>query len=202
MSALLLTLAVATGGCTARADSETVSRTSASDPSGDVIVAGPHLGDGQPVAAPQDTHTDIVHTIVEHRADTVAFEVRFRGLRPNRYLDLTADIRTDKTGSRAWQFSALTYNGEVQVDLYGPHGSKCPAASTEYDYPANTVRMSVPRGCLGDPAWIQTTVTAASMTYEASSPARHAEAVWEDDAGQDGLTTPAEKRTGPRLHHP
>lgn len=199
---LPLSLAMVAAGCSAQADTEPMMRSSVDDAAGDVVVAGPNVGDGAIVAAPGDTSTDIINTTVDHREDAVTFQVAFRGLRPEQYLDVTANIRTSKTGSGGWQLTSVTYRGDDQIYLYGPRGSNCPAAAVEIDYSTNTVTMTVPRSCLDDPTWIQTKVNARTMKYDARPGDRHADSVWQDDAYQDGYTGSAHGSLGPKLHHP
>ena len=201
MLLLLLTLAAFTAGCSAHAEPEPATTSSSvADSSGDVVVGGPGLGDGL-IAAADDTRTDIVNTAVDHRDDAVVFRVEFRELEPEQYLDVTADIRSDKSGSRTWQLTSVTYRGESRIDLYGPAGSSCPSAAVELDHAADTVTMTVPRSCLDDPAWIQAQVNAASMNYDARPGSRYADAVWEDDAYQEGANS-GDRPFGPKLHHP
>lgn len=199
---ILLSLATVTAGCSAHAETEPMTRSSVPDAAGDVLVAGPNLRDGALAAAPGDTVTDIVSTTVEHRAHAVTFQVVFRGLQPEQYLDLTANIRTDKTGTRGWQLTSLTYRGDDQIELYGPQGSNCSTATVDTNYSINTVTMTVPRSCLDDPTWIQAQVRAATMKYDARPGDRRADAVWEDDAYQEGHSGSGQRSFGPKLHHP
>jgi hypothetical protein len=190
-------------GCAGSADNDHASKDVVTDDSGDVIVTGPHLKRGAIVAAPENTTADIVGTRVENRAHSVWVQVKFRRLRPRQYLDLTADIRTDLTGQREWQLTALTYRGDEEPTLYGFAGdAPCAAVTAEFDYPKSVVTMTVPRRCLDNPAWIQVRVAAATMQYDAPSGTRYADAVWEDDAYQAGMAGATEQSSGPRLHHP
>ena len=154
-------------------------------------------------AAPRNTITDIIATTVDHGADVVTIDVAFSDLRPRQYLDLSAYVTTDSTGSHLpTQATALTYLGDSSIDIYyeGDPPSRCAAATVAIDYDINTLTMSIPRGCLGEPRWIEAKVRAATMRYEAMGPRR--DAVWEDDAYRTGQDQPAGGRTSGRLYHP
>ncbi|MGD9959241.1 hypothetical protein [Nocardioides sp.] len=194
---LLLGSSLVAAGCTA-ADPET--RMSVADPQGDVFVGGPNLGGREAVAAPGNARTDILRTTVEHGDDTVTLRVVLRELRAMQYLDVSAYVRTDRSGSSPWQLSALTYRRDSSIDLYGPGESDCPGLGADFDDATDTVTMTVPRSCLDDPAWVQVSVRAATMDYEARGEDRYADAVWEDDALQTGYS--ADTHYGPKLHHP
>jgi hypothetical protein len=191
-------------GCTSGSPEEAVSTSTIADPAGDVVVSG--LGkDRETVAsAPQSTQADILTTTVEHRADEIGFVVALRDLLPGQYLDLTANVTTDSTGSRLpTQVTSLTYDGESTIDVYRTDGSsRCPAADVAVDHDADTVTMTVPRTCLGDPRWIEATVVAATMQYDATPAGPRGDAVWEDDAYRTGQAEPAASGTSGRLHRP
>jgi hypothetical protein len=178
-----------------------VTRSSVSDASGDVLVGG-HSTDPEAVAAaPDNAITDIVRTTVDHRADDVTVTAEFRDLRPRQSLDLTTYVTTDRTGSRLpAQATALAYRGETSVDLYDASGSPCAGAAVDVDFDTNTVTMTLPRSCLGEPQWIEAETTAATMRYDAQPDDPYGEAVWEDHAygtGRAGWDAAV-----PRLHHP
>lgn len=202
LAALLVALSVALSGCSPDPPGRTVvTRSSTSDASGDVLVGG-HTTDPDAVApAPRNSITDIVRTTVEHGADEVTVTAEFRGLRPRQYLDLTTLVTTDRTGSRLpTQATALAYRGQTSVDVYEADGSRCPGAAVDVDFDTNTVTMTLPRSCLGEPQWIEAEVDAATMRYDAAPDDPFGDAVWEDHAYGTG-------RAGwdaeiPRLYHP
>lgn len=199
--ATLLVLLAALAGCSGAPPREAVSRSSVPDAENDVVVGG--VGkDGQTVAAaPGNTITDIVTTTVDHGAEVVTIDVAFTDLRPRQYLDLTAYVTTDSTGSRLpTQATALTYLGDSSIDIYyeGDPPSRCTDATVVIDHDINTVTMSIPRRCLGEPRWIEADVRAATMRYEATGLRR--DAVWEDDAYQAGHDRTAGGHTSGRLH--
>lgn len=155
------------------------------------------------MAAPEKAITDIISTTVDHGADVVTVEVAFKDLRPGQYLDLTAYVTTDGTGSRLpAQATAVAYRGEAVVHLYDAAGSRCVTATVTVDHDTNTVTMTVPRSCLDEPRWIEAEVTAATMNYDADPEDPRADAVWEDHAYRTGRADPARGGTSPRLHHP
>ena len=199
---LVLAAAVAVAGCSAGAPEEVVTRSSVTDPAGDVVVGG--LGEDRESvdAAPRNTITDIVATTIDHGTDAITIDVAFEDLRPRQYLDLTADVATDGTASgRPTQVTALTYLGESSIDVYhGDETSTCVDAEVVVDDDLDRVTVSVPRACLDDPRWIEAEVRAATMRYRATGP--RADAVWEDDAYATGLTEWSDRGTSVRLHHP
>lgn len=148
--------------------------------------------------------TDIITTTVDHGADVVTVDVVFKDLRPRQYLDLTAYITTDSTGSRLpTQATALTYLGKSSIDIHDADGSSpCIDATVVIDYDINTLTMSLPRGCLSDPSWIETEVVAATMRYDEATIGPRGDAVWEDHAFQAGQDQPAAGETRARLYHP
>ena len=199
----VLVLALALAGCSADTPPEVVTRSSVPDAAGDVLVGGLGSAAGGVAAAPENAITDIIRTTIEHGADVVTFEVVFKDLRPGQYLDLTARVRTDGTGSRLpAQVSALAYRGKDRVDVYDSGVSRCAGAAVTVDYRANTLTMTVPRRCLDDPRWIEAEVRAATMVYDAPPDDPRANAVWEDDAYQAGHAESGPRGTSPKLHHP
>lgn len=90
----ILAAAAAVAGCSADAPEEVATRSSVTDPAGDVVVGG--LGEDRETlaAAPRNTITDIVATTIDHGTDTITIDVAFEDLRPRQYLDLTADVTT------------------------------------------------------------------------------------------------------------
>ncbi|RYC03314.1 hypothetical protein [Nocardioides zhouii] len=205
-SLFVLVLVVGLAGCTARTPREVVTSSSVSDASGDVVVGGLGKDRATVVTAPENTITDILETTVDHGSDALTVEVVFEDLRPQQYLDLTASLRTDSTGSGLpTQASALTYRGDSSIDVYRDGTARCTGAdagTVAIDFDTDTVTMTVPRSCLGEPRWIEAQVRAATMHYDASPDDPRADAVWEDDAYAPALEQPSDRRTSPRLYHP
>ncbi|WP_210441330.1 hypothetical protein [Nocardioides xinjiangensis] len=198
----MLVIVAALAGCSADSQPDGVTRSRISDPAGDVVVSG--LGKDREIvsAAPGNTITDIVSTTVDHGSDVVTIHVAFKDLRPRQYLDLTAYVTTDSTGSRLpTQATALTYLGDSSIDVYGAGGSRCSAATVDIDYDVDPLTMSVPRQCLGQPRWIEAEVRAATMRYGEATIGPRGDAVWEDHAYRTGQE-PAGGETHARLHHP
>ncbi|GAA5116298.1 hypothetical protein GCM10023339_24630 [Alloalcanivorax gelatiniphagus] len=156
------------------------------------------------MAAPQNAITDMLATTIEHGTEAIAVEVVFDNLRPRQYLDLTANLTTDGTGSHLpTQATALTYRGESTLDVYTDGRSRCATAddAVAIDYDTDVLTMTVPRRCVGEPRWIEAQVTAATMVYDAPPDDPRADAVWEDDAYRTALHPPAEQGTSVRLYH-
>ena len=202
LPAALAGLLAALAGCsTEPQERPVVTGSSISDASGDVLVGG-HGSDPEAVApAPRNVITDIVRTTVDHGADEVTVTAEFRDLRPRQYLDLTAYVTTDRTGSHLpTQATALAYRGETSVDVYDADGSRCDGAAVDVDFDTNTVTMTLPRSCLREPQWIEAEVDAATMRYDAAPDDPLGDAVWEDHAYGTGRA--GWDATVPRLHHP
>jgi hypothetical protein len=175
----MLVLFAALAGCSSESPEESVTRSSVVDPAGDVLVSG--LGEDHDAvsAAPENTITDILSTTVHHAADHVTIDVDFKDLRPRQYLDLTAYVTTDSTGSRLpTQATALTFLGDTSIDIYDANGSShCAAATVAVDPETDYVTMSVPRECLGQPRWIEVEVRAATMRYDEATVGPRGDAV-------------------------
>ncbi|MBD3926257.1 hypothetical protein IEZ26_16650 [Nocardioides cavernae] len=201
---LLAVLAAALVGCSSDPTKRKVVTTSSDpDASGDVLVGG--LGPDRDVAAaaPRNAVTDILGTTVDHGVEVVTVEVTFRDLRPRRYLDLTAYVTTDRTGSRLpVQATALVYRDEVTLDLYDDDMSRCTTADAAVDRSTDTLTMTLPRSCMGHPRWIEAEVIASTMRYNAGPDDPLGQAVWEDHAYGTGRAGWDDDATTPRLHHP
>lgn len=203
---VLVVLAGCLSGCSQKAPRDVVTTSSVSDVPGDVVVGG--LGEDLDVvvAAPSNVITDILETTVDHGSDAITVEVVFEDLRPQQYLDLTASLTTDSTGSALpTQATALTNQGESSMDVYRAGTARCDGAdagTVDIDFDTDTVTMTVPRSCLDAPSWIEAEVRAATMRYDAPPSDPRANAVWEDDAYLPALELPTNHRTSGRLYHP
>ena len=128
----MLVLVTVLAGCSGDSPREAVTRSSVPDAEGDVAVSGLSNDRATVTASPRNTITDIVTTTVDHGADVVTIDVAFVDLRPRQYLDLSAYVATDSTGSRLpTQATALTYLGDSSIDIYyeGDPPSRCTDAT-------------------------------------------------------------------------
>jgi hypothetical protein len=205
-SLVLVVLVGCLSGCSEKAPRDVVTTSSVSDVPGDVVVGGLGQDRDAVAAAPSNVITDILETTVDHGLDAITVEVVFEDLRPQQYLDLTAYLTTDATGSALpTQASALTYGGESSIDVYRAGAARCEGAeagTVAIDFDTDTVTMTVPRSCLDAPRWIEAEVRAATMRYDALPKDPRANAVWEDDAYLPALERPMDDGTSGRLYHP
>ncbi len=122
------------------------------DARGDVVRV--EEGGGNPVSAPAARVGDVVRTTFRHDATRVVVRTRFVALtRSGRRLTVWVDVQ-DRPG-RVWyvgvQAGPRDRGGKtILMDAKGRDLS-C-TAEHRIDYARDTVRVSVPRGCFGDPA--------------------------------------------------
>jgi hypothetical protein len=105
--------------------------------------------------APARDHGDIAVFKVAHRSTAVVGTVKVRTLtRPDRLFGAVLQLRTGQA-----TYSVVVYRTKVgepfeaQFDGGGRHS--CARLRYHLDYGRDTVKISVPRSCLGDPAWVR-----------------------------------------------
>lgn len=103
-------------------------------------------------------NVDVIKTVVKHSATRISFTVTYDDLKARdvRY-GLVDRMRFDQ-GPKADVIVDATGKWKGQVSLAEDKtGSRisCPGLTHEIDYTANTVAVSVPRSCVGKPAWVE-----------------------------------------------
>ena len=172
------------------------------DPAGDVTADD--LSGDDPVLDPEWRNGDITQLRVRHRHYRVTARLNF--------VELTAGRR------QPWMYhtfrfltsggGGLELSGTVGVNGGGRQGVwrlsdgrrvKCRGLRHTIDYQAETVRISVPRSCLGRPRWVRVGAKTSSFS-EAQEVFRFDDALpTGEDATRDPTVPPDAPTFGPRL---
>lgn len=161
-AAVAMTALLTTGvGTPAGADPtpQEPTRVALADGTGDVWVIGPGEDDWDPFG--ERATIDTVGGTVRHRAHAVTASLAFLDLRRVQSKDFDVRMRT----------GAGTYRAIVSTDAEHPFGRHrlidrsesrvaCPGLTHDIDYAADTVRVRVPRSCLGSPPWVRVALSA------------------------------------------
>lgn len=144
--------------------------------------------------APRDRTSDVVRTVVDHRADDVVLQSRVRELSRSGYRLMIADLLTPQ-GRRyelVVDYSTRPIDRRVSLTRSGS-GTEIACAGTTWsvDRATGSIEATVPRSCLGDPAWIRAglAVVAAPRDLESSRA---------DDSRARGRIGDERLRLGPR----
>jgi hypothetical protein len=101
-------------------------------------------------------NVDLVRTSLNHRAARVVLTARYTDLvQRDDEIDLTFSLRTN--AGRAWRlFVRASYNDPATFRLgeRAPDRTECDGVTGSLSYARDTVRVVVPRRCLGNPQWI------------------------------------------------
>lgn len=128
------------------------------DARGDVLRVTEHQGKDVFTPAPGRRHGDIAAFKVAHRDAAVVGAVTVRSLtHDDRFFGAVLQLRTGQA-----TYTAVVYRLrvgrplETQFDGGGKHS--CAGLRYDLDYGRDIVAISVPRACLGDPAWVRARV--------------------------------------------
>jgi len=108
--------------------------------------------------APTVKEGDVRRVTVAHTSGRVVVRLKYAELsRVNRWLAV-AEVRT--SSGKAFEVdltasSGIGWQGKLTVSHAAGGTVACAGADRKVDYALNTVRFSVPRGCLGDPRWVK-----------------------------------------------
>jgi hypothetical protein len=125
----------------------------------------------QDVPAPEQRAGDITDLRVAHAHRAVWVYTNFVELRRSGHgLQLEVRLRTD-TG--IWQYLALLtgaeskagWSGTVEITARSGRVVNCPVTH-EVDYSNAAIRLRIPRSCLDNPRWLQTSVASVSIPDE------------------------------------
>lgn len=111
--------------------------------------------EGEFVVAPDNTDTDVSRVRVSHRTHRISLKTTLRDITASSGF-VVYDVRTD--GRR---YSVMQRLGRDRLfpafDLSGANGGrvKCAGVRRTVDRTANRATVSIPRRCLGRPAWVR-----------------------------------------------
>ena len=125
------------------------------DARGDILRVTQRKGKDVFTPAPARRHGDIAAFKVAHRDAAVVGTVTVRRLtRHDRFFGAVLQLRTGQATYTAVVYrTAVGQPLEAEFDGGGKHA--CAGLRHHLDYRHDTVRISVPRTCLGHPAWVR-----------------------------------------------
>ncbi len=119
---------------------------------------------------PYDRTTDIVGTVVDHRAERLVLKVRLRRLVLADYRFVIAGIRTsDSQSYDAMLDLSRTSTGSRVLVVGDATSSTCRGTSWHLSRATGTVTMTIPRTCLGDPRWVRVGLGMVSTSKDFST---------------------------------
>jgi hypothetical protein len=156
----LLVLLVCLGGALTLAPASYADRTVHRDARHDVMrTGGPR--DEELVPAPRASEFDVVRTLVTHRRHDVEIKLRFAELQRHAMRMEFATIRTGRQPGDNYALTLVVAPGMIAVQLTNATGpARCWDMGYRINFRRNTISMSVPRSCLGNPRWIRAGVGA------------------------------------------
>jgi len=125
------------------------------DARGDVLRVAERRGKDVFTPAPARRHGDISAFKVAHRDAAVVGTVKVRRLtHHDRFFGAVLELRTGRA-----TYTAVVYRQGVgqrlKTQFDGGGRDSCAGLRYDLDYGHDTVTISVPRTCLGDPAWVR-----------------------------------------------
>lgn len=157
---------------------------------------------------PDNEQTDIVSLSVDHTTDTVVVTIAVREVKRRQMFAANFNVRTpgsdftirvdrQRTGGRTHTFFAKEPKHIETYDCgmvgYHLNGIECDGLSGDADSGTNTIRVTLPRGCLNDPGWVR--VGAALHTWQRGSSSD----TWGREADRP-QNNPFVNPLGPRVH--
>jgi len=164
------------------------------DAAADVLVW--HVQDDSTTADPDNTSSDIVRTVVDHAAHRLAVRVELRQLARDHHRLVFTEIRSAArpTYQLTLDYSRTPIGPRITLEQGPGTRVPCPGATWSIDTTTETVSLSVPRSCLGGPAWVRVGVGTVG------APGGLAES-WVDDSRRTGSVDADHVRLGPRQPH-
>ena len=168
-------LAVTTSVLVAGSPAYAASRTFA-DPAGDVVSLGPADDETLAEPAPDRREGDVLSLRVVHAPKQVRAVMRFDELTRPTGRQQTVHVFSIRTSKGAREDVSLLVDRRHRQGVVVER--PCRATTTRIDYAADTVRITVPRRCLGKPAWVRMGAGGGTIT--------RAGTLFADDALVDG----------------
>jgi hypothetical protein len=152
------------------------------DAVGDVVSIVDDQDLDQSVAAPEYAGVDVVKTSVALGASRLRIGVRFRALERAQPQFTAVRVRTP---DGTFSMTVERLGGKPTTSIgRGRKDVDCPGLAAEVDLGADTVTVSLPASCVGDPRWVQVGVGAAAILLVDGQPDEGA--AYADDAVRDG----------------
>ena len=107
---------------------------------------------------PRAKDPDAVRLSVAHRASAVVVDVKYRDLIPGGHHDFRLTMSVDGEQLRAIGMTGdADTTGELEIsDLISDEASGlCPEMRGRFDHDLDTLRVRMPRSCLGNPTWVK-----------------------------------------------
>lgn len=119
--------------------------------------------------APHDRTTDIVTTVVDHRADRITLQSRMRQLSRSGYRLMIAEILA--SDGRRYElvvdYSATPIDSRVSLTQFASGAEvTCPGATWSVDRSARRIDAAIPRSCLGDPGWVRVGLAVVAAPHD------------------------------------
>ena len=144
--------------------------------------------------APRDRATDIITTVVDHRASSLVMHVRARQLVRSGYRLMIAEILTSE-GQRfefVVDYSTVPIDARISLMKFGSGATvSCAGASWSMSASVNQVAASIPDSCLGDPDEVRVGVALSAAP-------RDLKTSWADDSRARGRIGDEHLELGPR----
>lgn len=144
-------------------------------------------------------NVDLTRTVVKHTSGKLVLKATYETLRgaQNRYY-FAARVRTDEGLKREVGVETFTrqgWRGASFMTKASGREVRCSGMTHDVDYAADTVRLTVPRACLGKPRWVQVAVGAFAVAEGSADFTLYVDN-GHDESADDPLTWSAKVRRG------
>lgn len=140
------------------------------DPTGDVYTTTMEIQTFTPIGT--RLNADVKRTVITHDRKAVTVKASYTDLAKNSdVISLGTFVRTNAGLKRDLTFVALPGKRKGLVTLSRHNSIKevaCKGLSHRIDYSGNTIRITVPRICIGNPRWVQFQIGAGASDVEFS----------------------------------
>jgi hypothetical protein len=116
--------------------------------------------DGTFTAAVGEVRADILRTTIQHTDRALVVRTKLRQLRREANIGMARRVRTNDGTYRELSLDAnrrLGWRGQVTLMRRGGATVDC-ATTHQINYATAVMSVRIPRSCLNDPRWVQTTV--------------------------------------------